>query len=101
MRIVNSSYEILSEIDSEKMMKSIEIAGRTCYKSENKITMDSAGIALESPKNITIKATEDVIIDGKNVTLAANVQFKASGNAGAELSTGAIAKIQGSMVKIN
>ncbi|MDD4429201.1 MAG: FAD-dependent thymidylate synthase [Paludibacter sp.] len=42
MRVVNSSYEILSEIDSEKMMKNIEIAGRTCYKSENKITMDSA-----------------------------------------------------------
>lgn len=42
MRLVNSSYEILSEIDSEKIMKSIEIAGRTCYKSEDKITMDSA-----------------------------------------------------------
>lgn len=42
MRLENSSYEILSEIDSEKMMKSIEIAGRTCYKSEDKITIDSA-----------------------------------------------------------
>ena len=42
MRVENSSYEILSEIDSEKMMKNIEIAGRTCYKSEDKITMDSA-----------------------------------------------------------
>ena len=67
----------------------------------NKITMDSAGIALESPKNITIKASEDVIIDGKNVTLSANVQFKASGNAGAEVSTGAIAILKGSMVQIN
>lgn len=42
MRITNSSYEILSEIDGEKMMKNIEIAGRTCYKSEDKITIDSA-----------------------------------------------------------
>lgn len=42
MRVENSSYEILSEIDSDKMMKNIEIAGRTCYKSEDKITMDSA-----------------------------------------------------------
>lgn len=42
MLLENSSYEILSEIDSEKMMKNIEIAGRTCYKSEDKITMDSA-----------------------------------------------------------
>jgi uncharacterized protein involved in type VI secretion and phage assembly len=67
----------------------------------NKITMDSAGIALESPKDITIKATGDVKIDGMNVTITANAQFKASGSAGAELSTGAIAKIQGSMVQIN
>ena len=67
----------------------------------NKITMDSSGIALESPKDITIKATGDVKIDGMNVTITANAQFKASGNAGAELSTGAIAKIQGSMVQIN
>jgi len=67
----------------------------------NKITMDSAGIALESPKDITIKATGDVKIDGMNVTITANAQFKASGSAGAELSTGAIAKIQGSLVQIN
>jgi Rhs element Vgr protein len=67
----------------------------------NKITMDSAGIALETPKDITIKATGDVKIDGMNVTITANAQFKASGSAGAELSTGAIAKIQGSLVQIN
>jgi phage gp45-like len=67
----------------------------------NKITMDSAGIALESPKDITIKATGDVKIDGMNVTITANAQFKASGNAGAEVSTGAIAILKGSMVQIN
>ena len=67
----------------------------------NKITMDSAGIALESPKDITIKATGDVKIDGMNVTITANAQFKASGSGGAELSSSAIAKIQGSLVQIN
>jgi uncharacterized protein involved in type VI secretion and phage assembly len=67
----------------------------------NKITMDSAGIALESPKDITIKANGDVKIDGMNVTITANAQFKASGNAGAEVSTGAIAILKGSMVQIN
>jgi thymidylate synthase (FAD) len=42
MKIVNSSYEILSDIDSEKIIKNIESIGRTCYKSEDKITDDSA-----------------------------------------------------------
>lgn len=42
MRLVKPSYEILSDIDPEKILKSIEYAGRTCYKSESKITNDSA-----------------------------------------------------------
>ena len=42
MELVNQSFQILDEIDSEKMLKSIEIAGRVCYKSEDKITKDSA-----------------------------------------------------------
>lgn len=40
MKIINSSYEILSINDSP--LRLIEIAGRTCYRSEDKITDDSA-----------------------------------------------------------
>mgnify|MGYP001031223495 FL=1 len=65
MRIVNSSYEILSEIDSEKMMKSIEIAGRTCYKSENKITMDSATKFVE----MIIKRGHLSVIEHEKITV--------------------------------
>jgi Rhs element Vgr protein len=70
-------------------------------ENSNKMTMDSGGIKIESQGDISIKATGDVKIEGTNVTVSANAQLKASGSGGAELSTSAIAKIQGSMVQIN
>lgn len=42
MKIIDPSFEILSEIDGKHLLKSIEVAGRTAYKSENKITGGSA-----------------------------------------------------------
>lgn len=42
MRLIKPSFEILDNIDGMKIIKSIERAGRTCYKSEDKITDDSA-----------------------------------------------------------
>lgn len=42
MKLVNSSFEIVSEVDGNKILKNIEAAGRTCYKSEDKITEESA-----------------------------------------------------------
>lgn len=42
MKLIKPYCEILSDIDSDKILKAIEVAGRTCYKSEDKITSDSA-----------------------------------------------------------
>lgn len=42
MKLIKPSYEIRTKIDAERILKSIEEAGRTCYKSEDKITEDSA-----------------------------------------------------------
>lgn len=42
MRIISTSFEILDEIDGEKILKRIETIGRICYKSEDKITEASA-----------------------------------------------------------
>lgn len=42
MLLVKPSFEILDEIDGEKILRSIERAGRTCYKSEDRITEGSA-----------------------------------------------------------
>ena len=45
MRIIEQSHEILSPFSRAKgaeMIKRIEVAGRTCYKSEDKMTEESA-----------------------------------------------------------
>lgn len=43
MKLINPSYEILEQSSGLKgIYKAIEIAGRTCYKSLDKITDDSA-----------------------------------------------------------
>ena len=42
MRLITPYTMILSEIDGKKILRMLEIIGRTCYKSEGKITDDSA-----------------------------------------------------------
>jgi thymidylate synthase (FAD) len=42
MKIIKPYYQILSKIESKEMLKSIERAGRTAYKSEDQITDESA-----------------------------------------------------------
>lgn len=42
MEIIEQSHQILTNIDKEKIYKNIELAGRTAYKSEDKITDTSA-----------------------------------------------------------
>lgn len=67
----------------------------------NILTMDSSGIVMESAGDISIKATGDVAIEGMNVGITANAEFKAEGSAGVEVSTSAIAVLKGSLVQIN
>lgn len=42
MKIIEASYRIETPIDGAEMLKRIEKAGRTCYKSEDRITEESA-----------------------------------------------------------
>ena len=42
MKIIKPSIEILDELNPEAILKKLEIAGRVCYKSEDKITPESA-----------------------------------------------------------
>lgn len=42
MKVIGPDVEILSPIDGEAILKHIEQCGRVCYKSEDKITEDSA-----------------------------------------------------------
>lgn len=41
VKIIEPSVEIVSEINSDKMLKQIEKCARNCYKSENNITEDT------------------------------------------------------------
>lgn len=42
MKIIEASYSIETPIDGAEILKRIEQAGRTCYKSEDRITAESA-----------------------------------------------------------
>jgi thymidylate synthase, flavin-dependent len=42
MRIIEPSFEILDEIKGDEILRKIEIIGRVCYKSEDRITEDSS-----------------------------------------------------------
>jgi len=80
-----------------------EDAGTIVIEDENSnvITLDSDGITMESGSDVSIKATGDVTLEGTNVNIQANAEFKAEGSAGAEVSTSAIAVLKGSLVQIN
>ncbi|MDW3223299.1 MAG: phage baseplate assembly protein V [Paracoccaceae bacterium] len=77
--------------------------------NSNKMQMTSDGITLDSPGDITLKAkgkialqaTGDATVKGMNVELTAQTQFKASGAAGAEISSSGQTVVKGSIVMIN
>ncbi|MDD6104119.1 MAG: FAD-dependent thymidylate synthase [Bacteroidales bacterium] len=43
MRKIEPSFELISPIDRQAILTNLELAGRNCYKSEGKITPESAG----------------------------------------------------------
>lgn len=65
VNIVKPHYEILTPINGNDILKLIELAGRTCYKSHNLITDDSA-------KNFVEKIAQrghESVIEHYNVTV--------------------------------
>jgi len=42
MKLIDQSWKFTRRVNGNDMLKQIERAGRTCYRSENKITPDSA-----------------------------------------------------------
>lgn len=42
MKIIDPSFEVIDEINGSEILKAIEKIGRVCYKSEDRITDDSA-----------------------------------------------------------
>ena len=93
--------------------KSIELKDQT----GNKVTLGESGIALDSPKDIKIKATggvsieatgkielkatQDLSAEGMNLNLKAQVGLAAKGTATAEFSASGQTTLKGAMVMIN
>ena len=74
----------------------------------NTITLDDAGITIESAKDLTFKAAKDIKLEGLNVDMKAQTNFKAAGTASVEVSGAsttikgsATTVIQGGLVQIN
>ncbi len=71
VKIVNPGIEIITPINGEEILKHIELCARNCYKSEDKITSDSARLmvrkliesgheAMLEHYSVTVKLTTDV-----------------------------------------
>lgn len=65
MRIIAPYFTIESKIDSEAMLKKLEMAARTCYKSEDRMTGESA----ESLLKTLIKIGHHSVIEHEYVTV--------------------------------
>lgn len=70
-------------------------------ENSNKLQMNSDGITVESSGDIKIKAGGDLTLEGTNVTVKADAQFKGEGSGGAEISSSATCTVKGSLVQIN
>jgi thymidylate synthase (FAD) len=65
MRIIDPTFEILDPIDGDSILRKIEQAGRTCYKSEGRITPDSAAGFVRR----VIKAGHHSVIEHASITV--------------------------------
>lgn len=100
---------VIETPDGNKMTLSEEDKGIVLEdQNGNKITLDDSGIKIESAKDLTLKASKDIKIEGMNIDIKAQTAFKAAGTSSAEVSGAsttikgsANTVIQGGMVQIN
>lgn len=65
MKIIQPSIEILTPLDGDYILKFLEKCGRVCYKSEDKITEDSA----EKFVRALIKSGHESVIEHYSITV--------------------------------
>jgi phage protein D len=90
---------------------------RIADQNGNTMTMDKDGIAMQTNKDLSLKATgsitlsatgkislssnDDIALSGNNITHNAKMGFTAKGNASAELSASGMTTVKGATVSIN
>jgi Rhs element Vgr protein len=67
----------------------------------NSIVLDANGITIESAKDVAIKAAGDLELEGLGMTATASAQLTVKGEASAELSSGGVTTVKGSLVQVN
>jgi thymidylate synthase (FAD) len=65
MKIIKPSFEILTNVDGQLMLQRIEYAGRICYKSESRVTFNSAWAFVQR----IIKSGHESVIEHESVTV--------------------------------
>lgn len=65
MKIISPGFEILTPIDGNEILKHIESVGRTCYKSESRITDGSCTAFVQN----IIKRGHEAVIEHFNITV--------------------------------
>lgn len=65
MRVLKPSFIIESEVDGEKILKHLEKVGRTCYKSEDRITEGSAEKFIKG----IVDRGHEAVIEHHNITV--------------------------------
>lgn len=65
MKIIKPCVEFVTPVDGRSILKTLEICGRTCYKSENKITDNSAEKFVEN----IIKRGHEAVLEHCSITV--------------------------------
>lgn len=65
MKIINASHHIETPIDGVEILKSIEKAGRICYKSEDRITDESAEVFVRK----LIERGHESVLEHESITV--------------------------------
>ena len=65
MNLIKPSYQILTDIHPFQVIRNIEAAGRTCYKSEDKITNNSASDFVTK----IIKSGHESVIEHESISV--------------------------------
>ncbi len=66
MKIIEPSFQFFEPLDGAQMLKRLERAGRVCYKSEDKITQDSAETFLAN----IIKRGHESVLEHEKITVS-------------------------------